>query len=299
MKKILIVEDQASIRRLLRLALRDSFSLDEASEADSAYQRILADRPDAVVLDVMMPGSMNGYQLCEMIKRDPALADIHIVLTTARGQVADQEFGLSLGANAYFVKPFSPLALAHHLRGALFDAPETMSAAGKTVAAHQETENGAPLLGEFEAAWAHSPWAMVAIGRDGNVSAANPAFERHTGMTGSAVFGMGEAGLSALFSSLSLENSRVETSGSNLRAIHYLKEAPAGRNNELQLSQVAELLREPLASIFGFAELLLTQNYAEDVRHDLTETLLNQVEAMSNILNERLNLTHKPTPEVR
>ena len=59
------------------------------------------------------------------------------------------------------------------------------------------------------------------------------------------------------------------------------------------------MLREPLASIFGFAELLLTQNYPDDVRLDLTETLLNQVEAMANILNERLNLTHKPAQTIR
>ena len=67
----------------------------------------------------MMPGSMNGFQLCERIKRDSALAGIYVVLVTARGQVADQEFGRALGADAYFVKPFSPLALARHLTDAL------------------------------------------------------------------------------------------------------------------------------------------------------------------------------------
>jgi CheY-like chemotaxis protein len=298
MKKVLIVDDQPTIRTLVRLVLRDSFSIDEVGDADAAYQRIQADRPDAVVLDVMMPGSMNGYQLCELIKRDPALADIHIVLTTARGQVADQEFGLSLGANAYFVKPFSPLALAHHLSNALSKTQKTPPSPDKSIPPTLDAVNCAPLLSGFEAAWIHSPWAMVSVGRDGNVSAANPAFERRTGLTESAVLGMGEAGLNALLGSMSLENTRVETSGGNLRAIHYLNEASIRRKSELPLSQLAELLREPLASIFGFAELLLTQNYADDVRHDLTETLLNQVEAMSNILNDRLNLTHKQTQEI-
>ena len=236
MKKVLIVDDQPTIRTLVRLVLSDSFSIDEAGDADSAYQRILSDRPDAIVLDVMMPGSMNGYQLCELIKRDPSLADIHIVLTTARGQVTDQEFGLSLGAYAYFVKPFSPLALAHHLSNALLRAPETSPAADLAVVAHEDVSDSLPLLGEFEAAWAHSPWAMVAVGLDGNVCASNPAFARRTGMTGSAVLGMGEAGLNALLTSLALENTRVETSGSNLRAIHYLNEASVRRKSELQLS---------------------------------------------------------------
>jgi CheY-like chemotaxis protein len=66
-----------------------------------------------------MPGVLNGYQLCERIKQSPELSDIHVVLVTACGQVADQEFGRALGADAYFVKPFSPMALATHMRDAL------------------------------------------------------------------------------------------------------------------------------------------------------------------------------------
>lgn len=56
-----------------------------------------------------------------------------------------------------------------------------------------------------------------------------------------------------------------------------------------KLSRIAELLREPLASIYGFAELLLTQDYDEDLRRDLTATLLEQVEVMSNIINRELD----------
>ncbi|TRZ66228.1 MAG: response regulator [Rhodocyclaceae bacterium] len=119
MKKLLIVDDQPHIRQMIRLAVGNSLSLKEAGSADAAFESILAERPDAIVLDVMMPGSMNGFQLCERIKRDSALAGIYVVLVTARGQVADQEFGRALGADAYFVKPFSPLALARHLTDAL------------------------------------------------------------------------------------------------------------------------------------------------------------------------------------
>ncbi len=115
MKKLLIVDDQVNIRRMICLALRDHFSTAEADNADSAYTMILAEPPTGIVLDVMMPGSMNGFQLCQRIKSDPALRAIHVVLITACGQVADQELGRSLGADAYFVKPFSPLALVRHL----------------------------------------------------------------------------------------------------------------------------------------------------------------------------------------
>jgi DNA-binding response OmpR family regulator len=124
MKRVLIVDDHATIRKMIRLALGGRFALDEAENADDAYSMILADRPDCIVLDVMMPGAMNGFQLCERIKRERALADMHVVLITACGQIEDQELGRSLGADAYFVKPFSPLALARHLGEALRVGPD-------------------------------------------------------------------------------------------------------------------------------------------------------------------------------
>jgi CheY-like chemotaxis protein len=119
MKKLLIVDDHANMRQIIRIAVRDRFELEEAVSADAAYACIQAAPPDAIVLDVMMPGSMNGLQLCEIIKRDDKLAAIHVVLVTACGQVEDQELGRAVGADAYFVKPFSPLALARHLTEAL------------------------------------------------------------------------------------------------------------------------------------------------------------------------------------
>ncbi|MEI7457743.1 MAG: response regulator [Nitrosomonadales bacterium] len=120
MKKIMIIDDQPIIRKMIQLALQDDrFALTEACDADSAYQMIINDKPDGIVLDVMMPGVLNGYQLCERIKQSPELSDIHVVLVTACGQVADQEFGRALGADAYFVKPFSPMALANHMKDTL------------------------------------------------------------------------------------------------------------------------------------------------------------------------------------
>ena len=119
MKKVLIVDDQSNIRWMIRLALRDIFTVDEVDNGGAAWARIKRNRPDAIVLDVLMPGTLDGFQLCERIKRDKDLADIHVVLVTACGQVKDQELGRAVGADAFFVKPFSPLALAKHLSDAL------------------------------------------------------------------------------------------------------------------------------------------------------------------------------------
>ncbi|MDP1870948.1 MAG: two-component system response regulator [Gallionellales bacterium RIFOXYD12_FULL_53_10] len=125
MKKIMIVDDQPIIRKMILIALQDKrFVLTEACDGDSAYQLILKDKPDGIVLDVMMPGQLNGFQLCERIKQSPELSGIHVVLVTACGQIADQEFGRALGADAYFVKPFSPVALATYMKEALLKPEE-------------------------------------------------------------------------------------------------------------------------------------------------------------------------------
>lgn len=121
MKKILIVDDQKEIRKLLALTLSRRYELSEAADAREAYEQIRREPPAAVILDVMMPGDMDGYQLCARIKQDPALQSTHVVLVTARGQMKDQETGRQAGADAYFVKPFSPLSLMRHLDEALND----------------------------------------------------------------------------------------------------------------------------------------------------------------------------------
>ncbi|CAK0747947.1 Histidine kinase A domain protein [Gammaproteobacteria bacterium] len=150
--------------------------------------------------------------------------------------------------------------------------------------------NDAPLA-TFTAGWWHSPWGMATVGMDGNVHAVNPAFERCTGLAGQTVLAMSEATLSTWLNAHGCEHRRVDILNSEPRAIYYLHDNTEGKTNVRRLSYVAELLREPLASIYGFAELLLTQNYDEETRQDLTATLLGEIEAMSNIINEQLDVT--------
>ena len=119
MKKVLIVDDQDTIRKMLRLTLTGRYELFEAAEASEAWEILRRVRPQAIILDIMMPGEMDGYQLCEKLKADRELRRTHVVMVTARGQEADRQKGLAAGADAYFVKPFSPLALARHLADAL------------------------------------------------------------------------------------------------------------------------------------------------------------------------------------
>lgn len=119
MKKILIVDDQDTIRKMLRLTLTGRYELFEAADASEAWDTMRRVRPDAIILDIMMPGEMDGFQLCEKMRADRDLRTIHVVMITARGQDSDRQKGLDVGADAYFIKPFSPLELAHYLDKAL------------------------------------------------------------------------------------------------------------------------------------------------------------------------------------
>ncbi|MCX7670423.1 MAG: response regulator [Anaerolineae bacterium] len=112
MKKILIVEDHADIRKLIRMTLEfENYEIHEAADGVFGLKMAQAIRPDMVLMDVMMPGELDGLQVCQRIKTDPALRHIHVVLLTARGQTKDREAGLQAGADNYLVKPFSPLQL--------------------------------------------------------------------------------------------------------------------------------------------------------------------------------------------
>jgi CheY-like chemotaxis protein len=113
LKKVLIVDDQPDIRKLILMTMEsEGYDLHEASNGEDALRSVHNLRPDVVLLDVMMPGTLDGYQVCEKIKNDPLLQlTTKVVLLTARGQLTDIARGKSVGCDAYLVKPFSPLEL--------------------------------------------------------------------------------------------------------------------------------------------------------------------------------------------
>lgn len=121
-QRILIVDDQPDIRRLVRMTLELTDSeIHEAADGAAALALVGALRPDLILLDVMMPGAFDGYQVCARVKQDPALARTRVVLLTARGQASDIEAGRAVGADGYLIKPFSPLELIEQVDAILGD----------------------------------------------------------------------------------------------------------------------------------------------------------------------------------
>ena len=116
MKRVLIVEDQPDIRKLIRMTLEfENFEIHEASDGAFGLSLARATLPDIVLLDVMMPGELDGLQVCQRLKSESATQHIKVVLLTARGQARDRAAGQQAGADEYLVKPFSPLQLIENI----------------------------------------------------------------------------------------------------------------------------------------------------------------------------------------
>jgi DNA-binding response OmpR family regulator len=111
LKTILLADDEANLRILVRTTLDDAeYCIIEAADGTTALELARRQRPDLLVLDWMMPG-LNGIDVAQALRQDPVTAHIPIIMLTARGQETDKERGHSLGTSAYLVKPFSPLEL--------------------------------------------------------------------------------------------------------------------------------------------------------------------------------------------
>ena len=113
---ILIVDDEPKIVRLARDYLeKDGFRLLSAGDGPTALAIARRERPDLVVLDLMLPG-MDGWEVCRALRRE---FDTPVIMLTARAEEADQVLGLELGADDYVTKPFSPRALSARVRAVL------------------------------------------------------------------------------------------------------------------------------------------------------------------------------------
>lgn len=110
-KKILIVDDEAHIRMLIEQTLEeledDGVEFLTAENGEVALETIREENPQLVFLDVMMP-KMNGMEVCRRVKIEEGMKDTFIVLLTAKGQEADRQKGLDVGADVYMTKPFDP-----------------------------------------------------------------------------------------------------------------------------------------------------------------------------------------------
>ncbi len=121
--KVLIADDEPNILISLEFLMkREGYQVLVARDGPQALQAIQRERPDLVLLDVMMPGK-TGFEVCQAVRADDTLAAVKIVLLTAKGRDTDVAKGVALGADAYVTKPFSTKELAAQVRALLGREP--------------------------------------------------------------------------------------------------------------------------------------------------------------------------------
>ena len=155
---VLIVEDEAPLVTKLRYNLeREGFAVDAAGDGEEALLRIAERKPDAVLLDWMLP-LVSGLEVCRQIRRSPATRSLPVIMLTARVEEGDRVRGLDSGADDYVVKPFSPSELVARLRAVIRRAQpsageEVLRYADITMdlVAHRVSRSGRPVhLGPTE-----------------------------------------------------------------------------------------------------------------------------------------------------
>jgi DNA-binding response OmpR family regulator len=112
MTRVLVIDDEAPIRLLCRVNLEaEGMQVLEAADGPTGLEKARAEKPDVVLLDVMMPG-LDGWRVAEELLDDPGTSTIPIVFLTARAEVRDRARGIDLGGVDYITKPFNPVELA-------------------------------------------------------------------------------------------------------------------------------------------------------------------------------------------
>jgi DNA-binding response OmpR family regulator len=120
--KILVVDDEPNIVLSLEFLMKQAgFQVRTASDGEAALAAIVAEPPDLILLDVMMPRK-NGYEVCQAIRANPDWASVRIIMLTAKGREVEREKGLALGADDYITKPFSTQEVVERVRELLAEA---------------------------------------------------------------------------------------------------------------------------------------------------------------------------------
>ncbi len=154
-RKILIADDEKDIVELIAYNLeREGYAVVKAFDGQKAWEMINADKPDLIILDLMMP-AISGMEVCRMIRRQTATASLPIIMLTAKSDSVDKILGLEVGADDYITKPFHIQELIARVRAVLRrserltadDMPETLEYAGLHIdlKSYQVTVDGKPV----------------------------------------------------------------------------------------------------------------------------------------------------------
>ncbi len=114
--KILVVDDDARMVELIKASFREErMTILDAGDGESGLHRAMTEEPDLIILDLMLP-KLNGFEVCQRLKAEPATAEIPIVILSAKGEIESKVHGMNIGADDYMTKPFSPQELVARVK---------------------------------------------------------------------------------------------------------------------------------------------------------------------------------------
>jgi two-component system alkaline phosphatase synthesis response regulator PhoP len=117
--KVLVVDDEVYILHILDFILgAENYDVITATNGEQALEKVREEKPDLVVLDIMMP-KLDGYETCKALKGNPETKNIPVILLSAKGRNVDQKVGFEVGADDYITKPFSPRKLVERINAIL------------------------------------------------------------------------------------------------------------------------------------------------------------------------------------
>jgi DNA-binding response OmpR family regulator len=119
-KTIIVADDEIHILELLRIILSKDYNVILVENGKSAVESARKFKPDLIILDIMMP-DLNGYEVCEILKKDKKTINIKIAMLSAKGMERDIIMGLKLGADYYITKPFDPIELEKKIYGIIHE----------------------------------------------------------------------------------------------------------------------------------------------------------------------------------
>ena len=120
--RVLVVDDEIYIVHILDFSLgMEGYEVVTALDGEAALEKIRTEKPDLIVLDIMMP-KLDGYEVCKSIKSNAATQHIPVILLSAKGRNVDQKMGFDVGADDYITKPFSPRKLVERINQLLGQA---------------------------------------------------------------------------------------------------------------------------------------------------------------------------------
>ncbi len=119
MARILVVDDDPLVTRLVKINLEmNDYKVEEAWDGDVALKALKKDKPDLLILDLMMP-RVDGWDILRAVRNDPELKDLPIIVLTAKVHDEDVIRGWEMGADGYITKPFNPIKLSDHVKAVL------------------------------------------------------------------------------------------------------------------------------------------------------------------------------------